>query len=166
LVALRCTQRLLRRLHVSVAAASPGEAGNALGHWYANVVTLNRIPFVLAVSERSLLSVVLPGAPFTSLVARFPQALAQLLRALAIPESQVKAEVASMSPLVTAATANRQILGCLNQFAFELSAHFSDEPHKTLLERELWLSDSISSAIRYSVPRDLTIELLATRNKQ
>jgi hypothetical protein len=166
LVALRCTQRLLRRLRAGVVADAPGEAGNALGHWYANVVTLNRTPLVLAVSERSLLSVVLPGAPFNSLVTRFPQALAQLLRSLAVPETQVMREMASMSPLAIAATANRRILGCLNQFAFELSVHFSDDPRCTLLQRELWLSENISSAIRYSVPRELALELLATRGKQ
>jgi hypothetical protein len=69
-----------------------------------------------------------------------------------------------MSPLVIAATANRQILGCLNQFAFELSCHLNDRPDATLLEQELWLSENISSAIRYSVPRDLAMELLASRN--
>jgi len=108
----------------------------------------------------------LPGAPFNSLAARFPPALAQLLRSLAAPENQVTAEVSSMSPLLIAATANRRILGCLNQFAFELSVHFNAEPRATLLERELWLSENISSAIRYSVPRELTRELLATRGKQ
>jgi len=165
LVALRCTQRLLRRLRTEFAAEVP-EAGNALGHWYANVLTFNRTAYVIALSERSLLSVVLPGAPFSTLAARFPAALSQLLHALGVSESQVTTEVAATSPLVIAATANRRVLGCLNQFAFELSIHFSDEPHTGLLERELWLSENISSAIRYSVPREVALELLATRRHQ
>jgi len=110
--------------------------------------------------------VVLPGAPFNSLVARFPHALAQLLQALAVPESQVTTEVITMSPLAIAATANRQVLGCLNQYAFELSIHFSDDPHCSLLQRELWLSENISSAIRYSAPREVALELLAARGQQ
>jgi len=110
--------------------------------------------------------VVLSGAPFSTLVARFPAALAQLLHALDVPESQVTAEVAATSPLVIAATANRRVLGCLNQYAFELSIHFSDKPYSTLLERELWLSGNISSAIRYGEPRELALELLATRKHQ
>ena len=166
MVALRCTQQLLRRLHVDVGSAARDNAGNALGHWYAKIVTLNRVPFVLAVSERSLLSVVLPGAPFNTLANRFPQALGQLLTSLGVSEDHVTAEVTLMSPLTITPTANRQIVGCLNQFAFELSVHFSYEPHATLLDHELWLSDNISSAIRYSVPRDLAIELLATRYTQ
>jgi len=165
LVALRCTQRLLRRLRTDVVATVP-EAGNALGHWYANVLTINRTAYVIAISERSLLSVVLPGAPFNTLAARFPQALAQLLHALGVSESQVTTEVARMSPLVITATANRRVLGCLNQYAFELSMHFSDEPYSSLLERELWLSENISSTIRYSEPRELALELLGARGHQ
>lgn len=35
-----------------------------------------------------------------------------------------------------------------------------------LLERELWLSENISSVIRYSHPRDLALELLAVEGGQ
>jgi hypothetical protein len=141
----------------------PGAAENALGHWYANVVSINRSAFVLAISERSLLSVVLPGPPFESLPVRFPEALSQLLRSLAVPEIQVAREQSLTAPLTIAATANRQVLGCLNQYAFELSMHCEDHPGATLLERELWLSENISSAIRYNAPRELALDLLAAR---
>jgi hypothetical protein len=139
---------------------------NALGHWYANIVTINGCPFVLAMSERSLLSVLLPGAPFVSLTERLPGALAQLLRALSVPESQISAELTAMQPIVIAATGNRQLLGCLNQFAFELSAHCESHPNASVLDRELWRSENISSAIGYNVPRDLCVELLATNGRQ
>jgi hypothetical protein len=137
-----------------------------LGHWYANVVAINRSAFVLAISERSLLSVVLPGAPFGSLAIRFPEALGQLLRSLAAPETQVLRELSLTFPITIAATANRQVLGCLNQYAFELSVHCEDNPRATLLERELWLSENISSAIRYNAPRELALDLLAARGNQ
>jgi hypothetical protein len=166
LVALRCTQRLLRRLPRSTVKVDPGEATNALGHWYANVVTFGRVPFVLAISERSLLSVVLPAAPFNSLTLRFPLALAHLLQALAVPESQVLREMTLMSPLAIAVTSSRQLLGCLNQFAFELAIHVEHEPHVSLLDRMLWLSENISSAIRYSEPRELARQLLNARGTQ
>jgi hypothetical protein len=166
MVALRCTRRLLSRLHVTVPQQSPGEARNALGHWYANVLVISRTPLVLAISERSLLSVVLPGAPFNSLLTRFPPALAELLKALGVPNKEVAEEVDSMSPLLVAATASRQLLGCLNQFAFELSVHFDDEPQASLLDRQLWLSENISSAIRYSVHNELARELLSARGRQ
>jgi hypothetical protein len=165
LVALRCTRRLLQRLRTDLAAPVP-VARNSLGHWYATVLTFNRTAYVIALSERSLLSVVLPGAPFNTLVARFPAALTELLRALGIPASQVTTEVAATSPLVVAATASRRVLGCLNQYAFELSIHMADEPHSGLLRRELWLSENISSAIHYSAPREVAQELLSGWGRQ
>ena len=165
MVALRCTRRLLRRLRTE-AATVVREPGNALGHWYANVLTINRVPLVIAISERSLLSVVLPGAPFNTLAARFPHAMAELLYHLSVPENQVKKELQAMSPLDIAATASRKVLGCLNQYAFELEADFHYNPRRTLLERERWLSENISSAIRYSHPRELALELLAAGVKQ
>lgn len=73
---------------------------------------------VLAISERSLLSVVVPGAPFSTLLARVPQALAELLRNLSAPEIHIARELTAMSPLTAAATASRKVLGCLNQYAF------------------------------------------------
>ena len=130
------------------------------------MVAINRSAFVLAISERSLLSVVLPGAPFGSLAIRFPEALGQLLRSLAAPETQVLRELSLTFPITIAATANRQVLGCLNQYAFELSVHCEDNPRATLLERELWLSENISSAIRYNAPRELALDLLAARGNQ
>ena len=71
-----------------------------------------------------------------------------------------------MSPLTDATTTSRKVLGCLNQYAFELEIDFQYNPHRTLLERELWLSENISSAIRYSHPRDLALELLAASSSQ
>ena len=160
MVALRCTQRLLRRLRTDLAAPVP-VARNALGDWYATVITFNRTAYVIAISERSLLSLVLVGAPFSTLVARFPAALTELLHALDTPAGQVATELAATSPLVIAATASRRVLGCLNQYAFELSIHLRDEPHTSLLRRELWLSENISSAIHYSAPREVAQELLS-----
>lgn len=121
---------------------------------------------VLAVSERSLLSIVLPGAPFNTLITRMPVAVAQLLQTLGVPANQVAMEIAATSPLLIASTANRRVLGCLNQYAFELSVHFEQEPYAPLLERELWLSENISSTIRYAAPREVALELLAARRTQ
>ena len=106
-VALRCTPRLLRRLDADV-VLTVAPAGNALGHWYANVVTLNRKPHVLALSERSLLSILLPAAPFATLLKRFPVALEELLRALFVPANQISRELEATTPLVAAKTASRK----------------------------------------------------------
>ncbi len=123
MVALRCTQRLLRRLRPDQTTGNPGAARNALGHWYANVVSINRSAFVLAISERSLLSVVLPGPPFGSLTIRFPEVLGQLLRALAVPGIQIARELSLTSPVTIAATANRQVINVVERVVGELTVN-------------------------------------------
>ena len=165
MVALRCTSRLLHRLGADV-LPTVGFPENSLGHWYANLVTLGRKPHVLALSERSLLSVILPAAPLGTLLARFPGALEGLLRALSVPAKQITWELESMTPLVVSKTASRKVLGCLNQFAFALDVDARYNPTHTLRQRELWLSQYISSAIGYNHPRDLALELLAARGGQ
>ena len=60
----------------------------------------------------------------------------------------------------------RNVPGCLNQYAFELEIDFQYNPHRTLLERELWLPGNISSANRYSHPRDLALEFLEAEGSQ
>jgi len=164
-VALRCTQRLIRRLRREV-QVEVGPPSNALGHWYANVIAMNRLPLVLAISERSLLSVVVAGAPFNTLLERFPVALRELLHHLNVSSADIMREIEATTPLTVAATASRKVLGCLNQYAFELEVDFQYEPGKSLLERELWLSENISSAIRYCRPRELAVELVAWRTSQ
>jgi hypothetical protein len=155
-------------LHRLGADAHPtvGPPGNALGHWYANLVTVNKRPHVLALSERSLLSVVLPAAPFATLLTRFPAALEDLLLALSVPAKQISWELEATVPLVVAKTASRKVLGCLNQFVFALEVDVSYNQTHTLRQRELWLSQYVSSTIGFNHPRDLALELLATRGGQ
>ena len=144
----------------------PGTAGNALGHWYANLIHLDRKPYVLALSERSLLSVVVPAAPYATLVDRFAPALQELLAALSVRTRDILREIEAMAGMSIAATANRRVLGVLNQFAFELEIDFSYNPERSLLEREIGLSQDMSSAIGYRHPRDVAIELLAGTGRQ
>jgi hypothetical protein len=141
-------------------------ATNALGHWYATLVTHRRVNLVHAISERSLLSVVLPASPFNSLTERFPFALAELLRALGAPDEQVSAEIAATVPMSVAATANRKVLGCLNQYVFELECFREEEPDANILDCELWLAENTSSAIKYRHPSALALELLLVGNAQ
>lgn len=54
----RCTQKLLDRLHVTPTLA-PDPSDSVLGDWYANLIRVGRTQLVLAVSERTLLPVVL-----------------------------------------------------------------------------------------------------------
>jgi hypothetical protein len=60
-IALCCTQKVRRRLALSPVLSVPPEPTTRLGNWYVNLVHYGRQQVILATSERSLLTVVLPA---------------------------------------------------------------------------------------------------------
>jgi hypothetical protein len=118
---------------------------------------------VLALSESSLLAVIVSGAPFGELLSRFEQALAELLVELGVGRTQCDQELEAAAPLAIARTENRRLIGALNDFGFAMTSDFEYRPKRSLLERELWLSEYISSVNQHRYPRDLALELLNGR---
>jgi hypothetical protein len=117
MTALRCTAKLLKRLRIS----NPGEPPppeNALGDWYANILFTRAGHYVLLVSERSRLPVLLTARDLSSLPTRFVQTLTDLLADVDVPKHQIDREVAAMPPLFYGKTANRSVLGTLNDNVF------------------------------------------------
>jgi hypothetical protein len=73
---------------------------------------------VLLVNERTLLPVLMPLAPAASLLERFPLHLAGVLGALGVPAEFVDQELAAMGEGVWSKTANRSVVGSMNEFVF------------------------------------------------
>jgi hypothetical protein len=76
---LHCTKKLLDRIKPDVRVAVDGTT--TLGDWYATALFW-KPQLALLVNERTLLPVVMPLAPATTLAQSFPVALAQVLRPL------------------------------------------------------------------------------------
>lgn len=112
---LHCTQKLLDRIKPAVQA--PAAATTRLGAWYATAL-LWKPQLALLVNERTLLPVLLPLAPSATLAKRLPLALKEVLRALDVPAQFIEAEIAGMEEVVYAKTANRSVLGVMNEFVF------------------------------------------------
>ena len=77
----------------------------------------------LMVNERTLLPVMLPLAPATSVAQRFPSALKEVLMALDLPAEFIQAEIEGMRDVAYAKTANRSVVGMMNEFSFLVEAH-------------------------------------------
>lgn len=89
----------------------------ALGSWYATV--LFRKPQVaLFVNETTLLPVLLPLAPSATILDRFPLALRMVLDAHGLEPGFIQHEFEEMSDHRLTKTANRSIVGMLNEFSF------------------------------------------------
>ncbi len=112
---LHCTKKLLDRIKPEL--GTPGAGTTRLGNWYATALFW-KPQMALLVNERTLLPVVLPLAPAATLAQRLPAALEAVMHALAIPADFIQSEVACMDAVVYARTANRSVVGMMNQFEY------------------------------------------------
>jgi hypothetical protein len=110
------TKRLLDRVKQRPQPAV-AEPSSMLGNWYATFVGW-RPQVVLLVNERTLLPVMMPLAPAATLLARFPEELAAVLRALDVPGEFIVEELATMGDGSFAKTANRSVVGSMTEFVF------------------------------------------------
>jgi hypothetical protein len=118
-------------------AAGPDDTSTTLlGAWYATVLRWRR-PSALSVNERTLLPLVLPLAPAKMLLNRLPDALAELLSAHGVPAPLIEAEHAEALDHRVAPTANRSLVGVMNEFAFLADAHQVEEPDLVRLSTKL-----------------------------
>jgi len=114
---LRCTAKLLKRLGISN-PAEPPPPQNALGDWYANILFTRAGHYLLLLSERSRLPILLSARDLRSFERRFLQTLPEVLGAIGIPSPQVDRELNAMQPFSYGKTANRSVLGSLTDFGY------------------------------------------------
>lgn len=162
LFTIRCTQKLLDRLAVEP-VAEPEEPTTALGNWYANLIRVGRTQVILAVSERTLLPVVLPAREARSMARRLTDALEPMLLCLNVPAEDVVAERSAMARCGIAKTADRRVLGSLKELAFQLEAGLYEWPERTLLAQSLWLSKTPMKLIDHATPEAAAPAAFAAR---
>jgi hypothetical protein len=145
-------------MKVKLAAEAP-PSSTILGDWFANDIVLNRKQYILCVSEKTRLPVILGAAPYADFSSRLPAAVAEVLRALDIPPTAVEQEIGQMAPVVLAKTNSKSVLGSLNDDLHMLEAYqrYSHKPAGTILEMALRLSEAPSSVFQYLSPQEVTL---------
>lgn len=140
--------------------ASTPDPTTRLGDWYANLIHVGRQQLVLAVSEKTLLPVVVVAAPSTTLVPRLAATVVDVLRALAVPEAAIEYEAAAMHEVVLGRTASKQVLGIVVDFG-QLLPFFLDDG-RPLLHVSLKLAHTPCSPLRKAAgsPDRETVALL------
>jgi len=117
MIVLRCTQKLLARLkrpEVPVETAST----TRLGDWCGNILQIGRRQYLLFISERSRLPIVIPIRDARRLETIFADAVCNVLAAVGIGAGDIADERSKMSEIAFGRTNNRSLLGTLNDFAF------------------------------------------------
>jgi hypothetical protein len=133
---VHATKKLLDRLREQP-AAPVRQSTNALGAWYATALFW-RPQLALFVNEATLIPVFVPLAPATTVLDRFPNALRVTLEAHAVERGFVDHEIAGMTEHQVAKTANRSVVGIMNEFTF--LASYGPPPSKDADLIELSLS--------------------------
>lgn len=116
-------------------------------------------------SEKSRLPLLFPAAGNDLFEERLAAALGQTLMALGVPVTAIEKELAEMSvETVYGRTANRSVLGTVNEFTF-MREHFLAESDN-LLEAALWLARTPIGPMKGRMPADVVFGLLAPRPYQ
>ncbi len=155
---LRCTRKLLKGLNAS-ARDSATPPTTTLGDWYANIYDARPEPLVIGLNERTLIAVVIQTHDASSLAIQFCAAVVELLAKIGIPNDSIATKRRAMAEIAFGPTANRKVLGCLNEAALALSVEFDWAHEKHLGDHALHLSQLIYSVNEYRRPCDLAREL-------
>lgn len=159
MVVLRCTQKLLRRAGQPVISETVAKSNTRLGDWYANALIIRRQHLVLAVSGTTLMPVLIPAAPYKTIVPRIAEGAGLILRALGIQDAKVAGEEEAMRDAVMTTTNDRRVLGSMNDFANMLEAYIDD---RSLTDVALHLAESPCSPLGMKSPREATLALFST----
>ena len=147
---LHCTKKLLDRIKPSIAFSLPAPT-TALGNWYATALFW-KPQLALFVNERTLLPVLMPFAPASTLVARFPNGLAAVLSMYGASGTFIGREVAAMTDVTLAKTANRSVVGIMNEFSFLAEGYRGYLETSDLMTLTMRLADTPCGPIEYNSP--------------
>jgi hypothetical protein len=156
---------MLRRLGAVDVIATTAAPTSALGDWYLNLLHIGRDQLVMATSERSLLTVLLPARELrTSLAHNLAETTWRLLVEIGVAPERAATEAEEMRAIAFARTASRSVLGCMNDFAVALDWHWRDG--LAPMEIMLRLAETPKRAIpdgkfNFGIPREVARRLLA-----
>lgn len=137
---MRATKKLLRL--VGPSTAPDEERGTTLlGPWYATVLFW-RPRVTLLVNEPTLLPVLLPLAPASTLTSRITQQITTVLTAHRAPAAIVDQEQRQMRTCQLGATTNRSVVGVMTEFARLAEVHHDAEPAMDLVRLAVRLAET------------------------
>jgi hypothetical protein len=165
MILIRATRRLLKDVRDIV--NEPTEPAFPLSEWYANAIPLP-LPgrwVVLYTSAESLLTVLVPGRSLTTTVPRFKLRAEQLLRRLGAAPEWIDQHRIHAEQVVFARTADRRVLGTMNDLAFlaQVAAEEAKSFDRLDLDAlELQLARTPFSLLNYGYPAGAATALFAT----
>ena len=159
--AVRCTRKLLNR-GAPKSLSAPTPPTTVLGDWYANIVFTRPEQVVVCISERTLLPVIVTAKDIKRLPERLAAAAGMILTSIGASPEDVDAEHSEMRVGCLATTANRRVLGYLNDFVFHFEHGAGSQAELSIHERTLRLARMPCAALEYAYPTEATLAAFAT----
>lgn len=160
MVTLRCTQRLLKRLRVKPSSDLPAPSSR-LGDWYATPFAVGHLRLTMCVSEKALLPTFVRSQSLANLLPEFREAVVAVLRQIGVRETDLQAERHHLANIAIGPTANRSVLGSMNDFAVLGRSFVERRGGIDLVSLALDLADAPCGPLEYSSPKDVARALLA-----
>jgi hypothetical protein len=163
MLSLCCTKVIRHRLRLPPQLPAPVQPSTRLGNWYVHLARFGHQQIVLATSERSLLTVLLPARQLReSIEISFHAAVAELLAALQLPAQIVSRELAAAQPISFAAASNRRVIGSMNEYVWQLGSYLTrtGDPLELSLQLNKTPMSAVGSKSNYGFPDEVARDLL------
>ena len=143
---VRATKKLRQRLGSAV-PRDDEPSTTLLGDWYATVLPWRPRQLILLVNEQTLLPVLMPLAPAATAPSRIGPEIAATLTAHQAPTTVVDGELGQMHDCGFAPTANRSVVGIMNEFTFLADVYRRNDPELDLLRLAMKLASTPCSPL-------------------
>jgi len=164
MLVIRATRKLLNRLGQPV--TEPPASTTVLGDWYAKPFGVDKKRFILLISEKSRLAVLMPGRDVAHFPQRLPETLERQLTRLGVPPKAVAREIKECGDVVLAATASKSLLGTLNDYAAMAKQRFTGQVEVDLDDEAFWLSHTPLSPLNYRFAADEAFRLFGIESRR
>ncbi|MFH0975950.1 MAG: hypothetical protein V1874_09230 [Spirochaetota bacterium] len=164
MVNLRCTKKLLEKLHITKIKEGT-ISSNILGDWYADYFNIGRNQFIIFTNEITTLSVIIPAKKLSSIIPRFIQSLEILLKSIGLDKEKIEIELKELSSINYARTKNRSLSGNMNNLIKGARMWLLTEPDGDLSHLNMYLSNFLIGPAPYHKPGEKVRDLFHNKTE-
>jgi hypothetical protein len=160
---IRCTRKLLDKAGPPL--DDPPPSTTLLGDWYAKPFAIAQRRYVVLASAATRIAVLMPGRDLHNLTRNFSEALAVQLARLGVPTDAAERELEASREAVLAVTADRSMLGTLNDYASMTRFQFAAGREADLEAQALSLSHTPLAPLGFAFPADVARDLFGVEGR-
>jgi hypothetical protein len=156
---IHCTRKLLKELDVPLVEPDKNtQPTEGIGNWYANLLRIDRKKCLLFTNEKTLYTFLIPKVKKENLKNIEDEFLINLsynLQAEGFGLEVINGVMHEYQEIGFAKTSNRQVLGSMNEFAFEYDFFISREgglENARIIEVNKHINRTIKGVLKYKYP--------------